>query len=85
MSPGANMNPRFVVVPAIPVETETVREGGRFYCKTAPIEFNLYDNQDKQRLAPNYPSRQQAEDECQRLNTERLQSILDSHLHLSKA
>lgn len=74
---------RFVVVPAIPVETESIREGGRFYCKTAPIEFNLYDNQDKQRLQPNYPSRQEAEAECQRLNAERVKSILDSHLETS--
>lgn len=28
---------RFVVVPAIPTETVSMRNGARFYCKTAPI------------------------------------------------
>ncbi|WP_150770930.1 hypothetical protein [Pseudomonas fluorescens] len=67
---------RFVVVPAIPTETESVRNGARFYCKTAPIGFNLYDNEDKLRLKTIYQARDEAEVECQRLNQDRLERIL---------
>lgn len=67
---------RFVVVPAIPVETGSMRNGSRFYCKTAPIGFIIYDNQEKLRLKTAYQAREEAEDECQRLNQERLQNVL---------
>ena len=66
---------RFVVVPAIPTETGLTRNGTRFYCKTAPIGFNLYDNEEKLRLKTTYQTREEAESECQRLNLERLQSV----------
>ncbi|MDR6610507.1 hypothetical protein J2X87_005617 [Pseudomonas synxantha] len=66
---------RFVVVPAIPTETGPMRNGSRFYCQTAPIGFNLYDNQEKLRLKTTYNAREEAESECQRLNVERLQRI----------
>ena len=69
---------RFVVVPAIPTETETgsMRSGARFYCKTAPIGFNIYDNEEKLRLKTTYQAREEAEAECQRLNQEGLQNVL---------
>ncbi|TBN47470.1 hypothetical protein EYC95_10270 [Pseudomonas sp. BGI-2] len=67
---------RFVVVPAIPTETGSTRNGTRFYCKTAPIGFNLYDNEEKRRLPTTYPTRVEAEKECSQLNTECLQSCL---------
>ncbi|TPG83731.1 hypothetical protein EAH74_12570 [Pseudomonas mandelii] len=67
---------RFVVVPAIPTETGSIRNGSRFYCQTAPIGFNLYDNEEKRRLNTTYQTREEAESECQRLNLERLQSAL---------
>jgi hypothetical protein len=44
---GVKMISRFVVVPAIPTETGTMCNGVRFYCKTAPIGFNIYDNEEK--------------------------------------
>lgn len=66
------MVPRYVVVPAIPVETQSVRGGKHSYCQTASTGFNLYDNQDKLRLQQAYPSRLEADAECARLNTERL-------------
>ena len=69
------MIPRFVAVPAIPAETEPAHAGGRCYCKSAPSGFNIYDNQDKQRLKPTYPTRLEAEAECARLNSWRLPSI----------
>ncbi|RON15592.1 hypothetical protein BK662_12670 [Pseudomonas frederiksbergensis] len=67
---------RFVVVPAIPTETESMRNGSRFYCPIAPIGFNLYDNEEKFRLKTTYQTREEAEGEGQRLNLERLQSVL---------
>lgn len=67
---------RFVVVPAIPTETGSMRNGSRYYCQTAPIGFNLYDNEGKLRLKPTYQTREEAERECQRVNLERLQSVL---------
>jgi hypothetical protein len=73
---GVKMISRFVVVPAIPKEIGTTRDGSRFYCQTAPIGFNIYDNEEKLRLKTSYQTRAEAESECQRLNLERLQSIL---------
>lgn len=45
---------RFVVVLGIPTETGSVRNGARFYGSTAPIGFNIYDNQEKLRLKTIY-------------------------------
>lgn len=73
---GVKMISRFVVVPAVPTETGSMRNGSRFYCKTAPIGFNLYDNEEKFRLKTTYQTREEAESECQRLNLERLQGVL---------
>ncbi|POF44397.1 hypothetical protein B0D71_02945 [Pseudomonas laurylsulfativorans] len=67
---------RFVVVPAIPTETGSVRSGTRFYCETAPIGFNIYDNEEKLRLKTDYQTRAEAESACLELNQERLQSML---------
>lgn len=73
---GVKMISRFVVVPAIPTETGSMRNGSRFYCQTAPIGFNLYDNEEKLRLKTTYQTREEAEGECQRLNLEMLQRVL---------
>jgi hypothetical protein len=67
---------RFVVVPAIPTETGSMRHGSRFYCQTAPIGFNLYDNEEKLRLKTTYQTLEEAESECQRLNLKWLQGVL---------
>lgn len=67
---------RFAVVPAIPTETGSMRDGARFYCKTAPIGFNIYDNEEKLRLKTTYQAREEAEEQCQRLNQELLQNVL---------
>lgn len=67
---------RFVVVPAIPTETGTMGNGSRFYCDTASIGYNLYDNEEKRRLKTTDQTRDEAESECQQLNVEQLQSIL---------
>jgi len=67
---------RFVVVPAIPTETGSVRDGTRFYCETAPIGFNIYDNEEKRRLRTTYQVREVALEECQRLNHDQFQERL---------
>ncbi|MBH1967197.1 MAG: hypothetical protein I8H81_03335 [Pseudomonadales bacterium] len=67
---------RFVVVPAAPSETGSMRNGFRFYCQTAPLGFNLYDNQEKLRLKTVYQTRAEAERACQEFNQESLQGML---------
>ncbi|VVP59152.1 hypothetical protein PS838_05994 [Pseudomonas fluorescens] len=76
------MTARFVVVPAIPTETGWMRNGSRYYCQTAPIGFNLYDNEGKLRLKPTYQTREEAERECQRVNLERLQTVLSERISI---
>ncbi len=49
-----------------------MRNGTRFYCETAPIGFNIYDNEGKLRLKITYQTRLEAESECERFNQERL-------------
>lgn len=63
------MSPRFVAVPAVPAKAELVHELDGCSCKPALSGFNIYDNQDKQRLKSHYPTRQEAETECERLNS----------------
>ncbi|QHD00609.1 hypothetical protein PspS04_09590 [Pseudomonas sp. S04] len=78
------MVPRFVVVPAIPAQTHSLRTGKRSYCKASPTGFNLYDNRDKLRLQHTYPSRLEAEAACQRLNAERLPHLTSVPLNCDK-
>jgi hypothetical protein len=59
---------RFVAVPAIPVETGSIRQGIRFYATTVPSGFDVYDNQDKRRLKLTFPTRTEAEADCERRN-----------------
>lgn len=58
------MIPRFVVVPAVPTETGSSRKIAPGYCKTAPIGFNIYDNEKKLRSQATFLSREEAEAEC---------------------
>lgn len=66
----------FVVVPAIPTETGAVRTGSRFYCQTAPIGFNLYDNEEKLRLKTTFQTRAEAERACRQINLERSEGLV---------
>ena len=77
------MIPRFVVVPAIPKETGSMRSGSSFCCTIAAIGFNIYDNENKCRLQVNYSTRIEADEECKLLNAARLQSILAEHTCVS--
>lgn len=62
------MLPRFVVVPAVPKEVGAMRQGTRFYGKTEPAGFDIYDNREKRRLQVTYPNSAEAEHECLKLN-----------------
>ena len=74
---------RFVVVPAIPIETGSIRNGTRFHSTTVPTGFDIYDNQDKQRLQFTYPTRIEADVECERRNVECFQSTVTTPFRIS--
>ena len=61
---GDVMVSRFVVVPAIPTETGSVRIGGRYYSSMAPCGFDIFDDKEKCRLGLSFPTRAEAEAEC---------------------
>jgi hypothetical protein len=63
------MQPRFVIVPAVPIEKESFRVGSRYYAATVCGGFDIYDNLAKERLKPSYPNRTDAELQCHRMNT----------------
>ncbi|MBH3411778.1 hypothetical protein N8H41_05465 [Pseudomonas vlassakiae] len=62
------MQPRFVIVPAVPIEKQSFRIGTRYYAATECGGFDIYDNQEKERLKPSYPSRTDAEVQCRNMN-----------------
>ncbi|RII77259.1 hypothetical protein [Pseudomonas monteilii] len=62
------MQPRFVIVPAVPIEKESFRMGSRYYAATVCGGFDIYDNQVKERLKPSYPSRTDAQVQCEQMN-----------------
>jgi hypothetical protein len=66
------MTSRFIVVPGIPKETGSVRNGSRFYSSMAPCGYNIYDNKEKCRLPAPFPTRMEAEAECEAKNSEQL-------------
>jgi hypothetical protein len=74
---------RFVVVPAIPAETGSVRNVTRFHSTTVPSGFDIYDNQDKQRLQFTYPTRIEADAECERLNMACYQTTMTTPTRIS--
>jgi len=64
------MQPRFVVVPAVPKEEESFRVGVRFYAATISVGYDIYDNQEKMRLKRDFPNRSAVELECARMNSQ---------------
>lgn len=68
LTAGDEMASRFVAVPAVPAETGLVREAARFYPTTVPSRFNIYDNEAKCRLPESYPTRAEADAECEARN-----------------
>lgn len=62
------MQPRFVVVPAVPIEKDAVKRGSHFYSKIICAGFDIYDNHDKTRLNTSFSTRADAEHECARRN-----------------
>ncbi|MDH0303640.1 hypothetical protein N7422_17845 [Pseudomonas sp. GD04091] len=61
---------RFVIVPAVPNEHDRQRLGLRYWTPTYSGGFDIYDNKEKQRLTPTYPSREEAETACKKKNLE---------------
>ncbi|RJX79083.1 hypothetical protein [Pseudomonas sp. LS-2] len=64
------MQPRFVIVPAVPMETDVFRVGLRFYAATTSTGFDIYDNQEKIRLKRGFPSRSVGASACAKMNAE---------------
>lgn len=64
------MQPRYVVVPALPVEVESFRVAERSYTFTTSGGFDIYDNQEKTRLKLGFSNRTEAQDACARMNAE---------------
>ena len=62
------MPPTFVIVPAVPIEKESFRIASRYYAATVSGGFDIYDNLAKERLKPSYPSRTDAQMQCERMN-----------------
>ncbi|AJQ46863.1 MULTISPECIES: hypothetical protein [Pseudomonas] len=62
------MQPRFVIVPAVPIEGESFQIGNRFYAATTSGGFDIYDNQEKERLKRGFTNRTAAAAECEKLN-----------------
>ena len=78
-TPLPRLNSRLVVVPSIPKETGSTRIGARIYSTTAPIDFDIYDNEGECRLKTCYPTRVEANAKCERLNSELIESMLAEH------
>ncbi|MET3054827.1 hypothetical protein ABXV19_23835 [Pseudomonas alkylphenolica] len=64
------MQPRFVIVPAVPIEQESFRTGTRYYATTVSGGFDIYDNQEKGRLKPSYQNKEDAIKHCDQMNAE---------------
>ncbi|HEN8799261.1 hypothetical protein HP546_04760 [Pseudomonas sp. CM25] len=62
------MQPRFVIVPAVPIEKESFRVAGRYYAATVCGGFDIYDNHAKERLKPSYSSKTDAQLRCEQMN-----------------
>ncbi|MDZ3992234.1 Arm DNA-binding domain-containing protein [Pseudomonas sp. Teo4] len=64
------MQPRFVIVPAVPVEGESFRIGNRFYAAAVSVGFDIYDNQEKERLKRGFINRSDAAAACDNMNAD---------------
>ncbi|MBF8668336.1 hypothetical protein IR012_00725 [Pseudomonas putida] len=64
------MQPRFVLVPAVPVDSDAIRVGVRFYAQTVSEGFDIYDNQEKTRLKQGFPTRSVGDAICDKMNAE---------------
>ncbi|MFQ6572156.1 hypothetical protein [Pseudomonas sp. UM16] len=76
------MQPRFVIVPAVPIEQESFRTGTRYYATTVSGGFDIYDNQEKGRLKPSYLEKEEAIKHCARMNAEHDESPVQGPAYL---
>ncbi|RII74353.1 hypothetical protein [Pseudomonas monteilii] len=64
------MQPRFVIVPAVPIGKDSTYARDNFDAATKSAGFDIYDNQAKIRLRRAFSDRATAMAECERLITE---------------
>ncbi|BBT41018.1 MULTISPECIES: hypothetical protein [Pseudomonas] len=64
------MQPRFVIVPAVPIEGESFHIGNRFYSNTTSGGFDIYDNQEKERLKRGFADKSVASIACDKMNAD---------------
>jgi len=64
------MQPRFVIVPGVPVEGAAFQVGNRFFSQTTSGGFDVYDNQEKARLKRGFTSRSEAASACEKMNAD---------------
>ncbi len=62
------MSYRFAVVPAMPPRNESLTRHTRRPAQVTDSAFDIYDCHGKQRLAPTFANRRNAEAACQLLN-----------------
>lgn len=62
------MPPRFVLIPAVQVEERSYRSGIKHHSETHRGGFDIYDNQEKVRLAHGFQDRTVAESACANIN-----------------
>ena len=70
MGGDGKMQPRFVIVPAVPIENESFQVGNRFYAATSSGGFDIYDNQEKIRIKRNFSSKSLAMAACEKMISE---------------
>lgn len=76
------MTLRFVVVPAIPTETGSTRNGVRFYSQTSPIGLNIYDNKEKLCLKSTYSTQLEAKKSVSGSMLSHYKLTLQSSVHM---
>lgn len=64
------MQPRFVIVPAVPIVKDSIQSSSPFYAPPTWGKFDIYDNQEKLRLKPSFSGRAAAEAACTRMNSD---------------
>lgn len=59
---------RYVIVPALPDTPNALHRNERLCSDAIQNAYDIYDNQEKQRLKPSYPTQKEAAAECEKMN-----------------
>ncbi|MFV3382634.1 hypothetical protein [Pseudomonas sp. NY15354] len=68
--PNRCLQSRFVIVPIVPIEQETLKNGARFLASAESGDLDIYDNWEKMRFKPSYPTKALADAACAKMNSE---------------